>query len=57
MIRGFFYKFNRSFKNLKNVRFHVKLLSPTLTKITKAYNEHEVPLNQYLTIFLTLSTF
>ena len=30
MIRGFFYKFNRSFKNLKNVIFHVKLLSPTL---------------------------
>ena len=23
MIRGFFYKFNRSFKNLKNVIFHV----------------------------------
>ena len=30
MIRGFFYKFNRSSKNLKNVIFHVKLLSPTL---------------------------
>ena len=30
MIRGFFYKVNRSFKNLKNVIFHVKLLSPTL---------------------------
>ena len=30
MIRGFFYKFNRSFKNLQNVIFHVKLLSPTL---------------------------
>ena len=30
MIRGFFYKFNRSFKNLKNVIFHVKLLSLTL---------------------------
>ena len=30
MIRGFFYKFNRRFKNLKNVIFHVKLLSPTL---------------------------
>ena len=25
-----FYKFNRSFKNLKNVIFHVKLVSPTL---------------------------
>ena len=32
MIRGFFYKFNRSFKNLKIVIFHVKLLSPTLSK-------------------------
>ena len=32
MIRGFFYKFNRNFKNLKNVIFHVKLLSPTLNK-------------------------
>ena len=31
MIRGFFYKFNRSFKNLKNVIFHVELLSPTLS--------------------------
>ena len=30
MIRGFFYKFNRSFKNLKNVIFHVKLLPPAL---------------------------
>ena len=30
MIRGFFNKFNRSFKNLQNVIFHVKLLSPTL---------------------------
>ena len=30
MIRGFFYKFNRRFKYLKNVIFHVKLLSPTL---------------------------
>ena len=30
MIRGFFYKFNRNFQNLKNVIFHVKLLSPTL---------------------------
>ena len=31
MIRRFFYKFNRSFKNLKNVIFHVKRLSPNLT--------------------------
>ena len=31
MIIGFFYKFNRSFKTLQNVIFHVKLLSPTLT--------------------------
>ena len=31
MIRRFFYKFNRSFKNMKNVIFHVKLLSPTLS--------------------------
>ena len=31
MIRGFFYKFNRSFKNLQDVLFHVKLLSPTLS--------------------------
>ena len=31
MIRGCFYKFNRSFKNLKNVIFHVKLLFPTLS--------------------------
>ena len=30
MIRGLFYKFNRSFKNLQNAIFHVKLLSPTL---------------------------
>ena len=30
MIRGFFNRLNRSFKNLKNVIFHVKLLSPTL---------------------------
>ena len=30
MLRGSFYKFNRSFKNLKNVIFHVKLLSLTL---------------------------
>ena len=30
MIRGFFYNFNRSFENLENVIFHVKLLSPTL---------------------------
>ena len=33
MIRGFFYKFNRSFKNLQNVIFHVKLLSPTLRSL------------------------
>ena len=33
MIRGFFYKFNRSFKNLKNVIFHVKLLSPTFVDL------------------------
>ena len=30
MFRGFFYKFTTSFKNLKNVIFHVKLLSLTL---------------------------
>ena len=35
MIRAFFYKFNRSFKNLKNVIFHVKLLSPTLSIVQK----------------------
>ena len=34
MIRGFFYKFNRSFKNLQNVILHVKLLSPTLILIS-----------------------
>ena len=33
MIKGFLYKFNRSFKNLKNVIFHVKLLSPTLKRV------------------------
>ena len=33
MIRGFFHKFNRSFKNLQNVIFYVKLLSPTLSCI------------------------
>ena len=32
MIRGYFNKFNRSFKNLKNVIFHVELLSPTLNR-------------------------
>ena len=32
MIRGLFYSVNRSFENLKNVIFHVKLLSPTLRK-------------------------
>ena len=26
MIRGFSYKFNRSYKNFKNVIFHIKLL-------------------------------
>ena len=36
MIRGFFYKFNRSFKNLQNVIFHVKLLAPTLME-TRSY--------------------
>ena len=33
MIRGFFYKFNRSLKNLQNVIFHVKLLPPTLRQV------------------------
>ena len=32
MIRGFFYKFNRSFKNLQNVVLQVKLLSSNLRK-------------------------
>ena len=40
MIRGFLNKFSRSFKNLKNVIFHVKLLSLTLSRSAFDKIEH-----------------
>ena len=54
MIRGFFYKFNRSFKNLKNVIFHVKLLSPTLIKEFEVQNFEPVLSNKHKLACLTL---
>ena len=37
MIRGFLLKRSRSYKVMQNVIFHVKLLSPTLTKFHREF--------------------
>ena len=46
MIGGFFLKRSRSHKIMQNVIFHVKLLSPTLSKFGRQINPDSGPCNQ-----------
>ena len=57
MIRGFFVKRSRSYKIMQNVIFHVKLLSPTLTKVIEEKPEGEGLTQSALVSFTTASLF
>ena len=50
MVRGYFYKFSRSFKNLKNVIFHVKLLSSTLKEASSFSSVIDFSSEKYIVV-------